>query len=153
MKTASRALLAIVAVGAAAVVPAAAFASAPKSGTYHFKGDLTGTFVVRGQRVTGFHGRITSSAESACGTGTVAASEALTETHFVGENVDGGSYNLWGVGRNHSGGDPIYSPIKASFGHAGKRVTGSIDFGIAHGQGGDLYYDHGACDLQFTVSP
>jgi hypothetical protein len=136
----------------AASAAAAGTTAAPPSGTYRLSGDLKGSFQVKGTRITHFHATLTKTAETPCGTGTIAAAQALTAIHATGTDPEGSHYAFWAVGRNEPSADPVIQPTRAKFDRNGKTITGSIDFGMQRHGAGNIYYDHAGCDLQFEVS-
>ncbi len=147
-------------------VPASAVAAevareavaAPKVGTWTTVkntsgyGDIAGTFTVtKSAYVTGLHGTITSDAETACGTGTVAVPKAQKIFDAKGTNVEGGSYNEWVVGINDPSADPVIQPKKVTVTVNGRSVAGKLDIVFPHGAA-DIEYDNGNCDLQFDIA-
>jgi hypothetical protein len=155
-------VLVAVPAGAVAAQVAREAVAAPKAGTWktvkdgYGYADVAGTFTVtKSGYVTKLRGTMTSDAETACGTGTVAVPKAQKMFDAKGMDSEGGSYNEWVVGINDPSADPVIQPKKVTVTVDGKSVAGKLDIVFPHGAGdgaGDIEYDHGNCDLQFDIA-
>jgi hypothetical protein len=115
---------------------------------------MTGSFtVIAGEYLTGLHGKITTSAETSCGTGTITVPGEIKIIHATGEDSYG-AYNLYAAGVVNTQADPIVQPLRTVIIHNGKRVTGGVEASFVWPPkkgtmtGGEITY--GSCELDLA---
>jgi hypothetical protein len=86
--------------------------------------------------VVGMALTIGADAETACGTGKVQVKGKQPIHDAKGESIEGGSYNAWIVGKNRSGQDPVFAPIKVTLSRAGKTFKGGLEMNWRKPDGG-----------------
>ena len=147
----------------AALVPAAHGATAggrattvapPAPGIWKLTGDLDATFTVTsGVYVTGFHGTITSTAETSCRTGTVRLPGRLKISHLTGSYYNK-PYNEYAVGQSTPSSGPQAVAAKVTL--AGHTYKGQIVLSFLSRGAADIWYttagvNGGACELESDV--
>jgi hypothetical protein len=116
--------------------------------------ELAGTFtVIAGEYVTDFHGTITASAETSCGTGKITVPGRMKIVHGSGQDSYG-AYNLYAAGVINADADPIVQPQRLVLTHNGKRITGSVEVSFVwppqKGTTTGAEINYGACSLELA---